>query len=165
MDLEPRGCVCGANSVAAGAGAADVISAAGVLLQTPDGRVLLLRRTLVGDHAGEYAFPGGKVEDGETVTEAARRELREKTGYHAALEELHQLMQTRRDEVDYTTFFARVSEAFEPVMNNEHDAFVWVQVDPDTGEPRADEAGFREEEHPRDEGGKFSETGVVRRMP
>ncbi|WP_322096021.1 NUDIX hydrolase [Pelagibius litoralis] len=41
--------------------------------------VLLVRRANP-PQAGEWGFPGGKVESGETVLEAARRELREETG-------------------------------------------------------------------------------------
>lgn len=44
-----------------------------------DGRFLLVRRS----HApakGLYAFPGGRVEAGETLIEAVRREISEETG-------------------------------------------------------------------------------------
>ncbi|MBV7483697.1 NUDIX hydrolase [Bordetella sp. BOR01] len=43
-----------------------------------DGHVLLVRRAHAPD-AGRWAFPGGKVELGETVREAAMRELYEET--------------------------------------------------------------------------------------
>lgn len=44
-----------------------------------DGRVLLVRRAHPPD-AGRWAFPGGKIEPGETVHAAAVRELHEETG-------------------------------------------------------------------------------------
>ena len=45
-------------------------------------RVLLIRRAHMPD-AGRWAFPGGKIEPGETLTVATVRELAEETGVHA----------------------------------------------------------------------------------
>ena len=44
-----------------------------------NGRVLLVRRAKA-PNAGMWGFPGGSIEPGETVAEAAVRELREETG-------------------------------------------------------------------------------------
>jgi 8-oxo-dGTP pyrophosphatase MutT (NUDIX family) len=52
-----------------------------VFLVDPRGRVLMQHRD---QHAkvspGQWAMPGGKIEDGESPEEAARREVREETG-------------------------------------------------------------------------------------
>jgi len=44
-----------------------------------DGKVLLVKRGR-SPSKGFYAFPGGRVEPGETLEDAARRELLEETG-------------------------------------------------------------------------------------
>ena len=44
------------------------IQAAGTLI-IADGKVLFLRRGNGGDHPGQWAFPGGKTEGGETAEE------------------------------------------------------------------------------------------------
>ncbi|TMV10277.1 NUDIX domain-containing protein [Ruegeria sediminis] len=56
------------------------IGALGVVIH--EGQVLLARRGKQPD-AGLWGFPGGHVEWGETVLEAAARELREETGIEA----------------------------------------------------------------------------------
>lgn len=47
-----------------------------------DGRILLVRRAHPPD-AGRWAFPGGRIEPGETIAGAAVRELLEETGIQA----------------------------------------------------------------------------------
>ncbi len=53
--------------------------AASVVVRDADGRVLLVRRANPPEQ-GCWSVPGGRVEPGETLAEAARREAREETG-------------------------------------------------------------------------------------
>ena len=56
--------------------------AVGVLIR-PDGAFLLTTRPVGKAYAGSWEFPGGKLEAGETVEQALKRELLEETGYRA----------------------------------------------------------------------------------
>jgi 8-oxo-dGTP pyrophosphatase MutT (NUDIX family) len=130
-----------------------ICRAAGVMFVAPDGAVLMLRRSAnASDHLGEWAFPGGGVEGDETVEDAARREAIEEVGTHY-YGDLEPWTRRVRDGVDFTLFRQHVPERFDPVLNEEHDAFQWVDT-------RAD-SEFVESEHPRDKDGKFSEILVT----
>jgi len=50
-----------------------------------DGRILACRRRTDQVHAGKWEFPGGKVEPGEEIADALRRELREELGIEARI--------------------------------------------------------------------------------
>jgi len=56
-----------------------------VRLLVPDssGRVLILRRALDSTDGGKWCLPGGKIDYGDTVEQAAIRELVEETGLRA----------------------------------------------------------------------------------
>ena len=66
-----------------------MIKAAGILIATSGNLVLYLRRGPGGDHPGEWGFPGGKLENDETVEEAAIREAEEESGFIAKPKGLH----------------------------------------------------------------------------
>lgn len=48
-----------------------------------DGRYLVCRRPTHKRHGGLWEFPGGKLEPGETLGDAAQREMREELGLEA----------------------------------------------------------------------------------
>jgi 8-oxo-dGTP diphosphatase len=48
-----------------------------------DGRVLILRRAQESTGGGMWCLPGGKIDYGDTVEQAAVRELQEETGLRA----------------------------------------------------------------------------------
>lgn len=100
------------------------LRAAGILFFTPDGRTLLLKRAPPGDHAGEWAPPGGKIEDGETSEQAARRETLEETGYSYD-GPVREITRRIKDGVDFTTF-AAVTDEFPVQLNEEHVGYGWM---------------------------------------
>ena len=65
---------------AAGPGERAVTDVAVGVLFAPDGAFLLTSRPQGKVYAGYWEFPGGKLEAGETVAQALRRELQEEIG-------------------------------------------------------------------------------------
>jgi 8-oxo-dGTP pyrophosphatase MutT (NUDIX family) len=103
------------------------VKAAGVMFMSPNREVLLMRRK-GKDHAGEWGFPAGHVEKGERPEAAARREVREETGYeHDG--GLSPFMHSNAGGVDFTTYSAHADEEFKPTLNDEHDSAKWVGLD------------------------------------
>lgn len=61
-----------------------------LLADGPDGAAVLLTRrsNLLRNHSGEVSFPGGRIDPGETPTEAALREANEEVGLDPAAVEI-----------------------------------------------------------------------------
>ncbi len=113
-----------------------------------DGRVLLLRYA-GGPDQGVWTIPGGGCEGDEEAEACAQREAIEETGFPSASAaitfaplELHARRQA--DGVDFTTFLCRVSEAFTPVLSDEHDAYSWQSVYEDGGPMRGGGAAIEQ---------------------
>lgn len=68
-----------------------LIPVVAVALIGKDGRVLMQRRRLGGDHGGLWEFPGGKVEPGESPESALLREIEEELGILLASSDLEPL--------------------------------------------------------------------------
>jgi 8-oxo-dGTP pyrophosphatase MutT (NUDIX family) len=102
-----------------------MINAAFILLRSPSGSVLLLRRSKDEDHPGTWALPGGKIKPGETPEKAAVRECLEETGFnpgHAGKWHCRRV----KGGIDPTTFLRDVDAEFTPPKLHEHSAFMWI---------------------------------------
>jgi 8-oxo-dGTP diphosphatase len=99
-------------------------AAAFMLIRSPEGRVLLLRRAKGEDHAGEWSLPGGKLKSGEDAETAPARETVEETGYHVGRVKWH--CRRVKDNCDAVTFLFDCDAEFAPRLNSEHDAWQWV---------------------------------------
>lgn len=106
------------------AGKDSAVRAAGILYVSGNS-VLLLKRTGKEHEDGTWAFPGGKLEEGETPEQAARRESKEETGIEPA--DLEQIDRTDSGEVEFTTFLANIQKT-DPTLNDEHTGFVWADL-------------------------------------
>jgi 8-oxo-dGTP pyrophosphatase MutT (NUDIX family) len=102
------------------------VRAAGVALVTPQGRALFLQRSRDGDHPGEWCFPGGGIEEGETPEEAMTRELREETGLIVD-EDSDPVKRSEHD--GYVTFRQRVSNEQIPTLDKENTAWAWAPLE------------------------------------
>lgn len=59
--------------------------AVAIIAVLPDGRLIFERQFRYPLHRAFLEIPAGKIDPGETIEACARRELREETGYEAAL--------------------------------------------------------------------------------
>jgi len=88
------------------------------------GRTVLLVKRARPPSQGLYAYPGGKVEAGETLAQAAARELEEETGLRAdgyrPLRDIHIDGRAENHAVDYLlTVFGAAYAGGEPVASDD----------------------------------------------
>jgi len=81
-----------------------------------DGRILVTRRHGHADRGGQWEFPGGKVEPGESEPEALRREIREELDCEVAVEDLVARTSHRYPdlEVELAFYACRLAPGAEP---------------------------------------------------
>jgi len=90
-----------------------------------EGRLLLCRRPAGKRHAGLWEFPGGKLLPGESIPEAARRELAEELAVEVI--SMGKVVFAMRDPGSaFVVEFYPVEIAGEPVPL-EHEALRWVR--------------------------------------
>ena len=97
-----------------------------------DGKVLLVRRSRSPGN-GFYSFPGGRVEFGESLETALHREVDEETGLRVEILEFAGWREVRPGAGGGGHYlimsFAARWTAREPVLNDEHDDFMWIAPD------------------------------------
>jgi 8-oxo-dGTP diphosphatase len=101
--------------------------AVGILIRA-DGSFLLTSRPAGKVYAGYWEFPGGKLEAGETVGQALKRELHEELGIEMGAAQLWKV-----DMVDYPHAlvrlnFCKVSDWEGELQMREGQSFSWEQL-------------------------------------
>ncbi|MFP1631495.1 NUDIX hydrolase [Zhengella sp. ZM62] len=105
-----------------------------------EGRFLLVRRGNAPAR-GKYAFPGGRVEEGETLEEAARRELMEETGMTAGALTLHSVLDLDSEGAGVTYRLHVHTGAYAggtPLAGDDAETAEWLTLDEMDGLPVTD---------------------------
>ena len=102
------------------AGPPRVVVAAAIMR---NGRVLAARRALPPEVAGQWEFPGGKVEAGETDADALVREIREELGVEIAVGDA--LAQVPIDAMTVLRVFAAEWLTGDEEARFDHDEIRW----------------------------------------
>lgn len=96
----------------------------GAVIQDESGRVLLCKRPEEKRHGGRWEFPGGKILRGESILQAARREIGEELGVDVAGVK-GQPVPVRDPASEWVVEFVETVVQGEP-RADEHQEVVWV---------------------------------------
>lgn len=100
------------------------------LIQNEEGNVLLVHNT----DGGGWSLPGGKVEYGETLVEALKREVREETGLAIEVNDIVSINEGKSTQMNVHTLFimfkAQVHDyTTEIQMKDEISTLSWCSID------------------------------------
>ncbi len=106
------------------------VEAAGSFIEY-DNKILLLKRAPEKKGGGTWGLPAGKVEPGESVLEAAKRELFEETGIEVAPYKLEFFKKTFFRDTEKLYLFHLFHSKFDapPIniqLNHEHTEYRWL---------------------------------------
>ena len=101
--------------------------AVGVLL-LPDGAFLLTSRPVGKVYEGYWEFPGGKLEAGETVEQALRRELHEELGITIGSAELWKTQMVDYPHALVRLHFCKVRQWEGALQMREAQSFAWQRL-------------------------------------
>lgn len=101
--------------------------AVGILIRQADQALLLATRPAGKPYAGYWEFPGGKVEAGETVIEALRRELKEELGVTIGSTEVWRITEHDYPHALVRLHWCKVHEWSGDLQMRESQAISWEQ--------------------------------------
>ncbi len=101
------------------------------VLRNPEGQLLVQQRRLGKPCAGQWEFPGGKVEQNESPEQALVRELHEELGASAGIKSMIRLTQIAHD-YDHAKVWLDVyliDNFIQQVSGREGQIFAWKEVE------------------------------------
>ena len=97
------------------------------IVYTDGNKILLLKRAEKGDNIGTWCLPGGKVEEGETLIDAAKRESKEECGSVKGVR-FEDLKDVDGNHT-WTSFFFRIKKPFKCKLSDEHSEYKWFDLE------------------------------------
>lgn len=106
-----------------------LISAGSLIYCTSTKRYLFLLRS-GAKHAGHWGMVGGKIEEGESITDGLFREIKEEIGMDFRGRKLTPVEKFTSDtnNFEFHTFVITVDSEFIPALNSEHSGYCWVPL-------------------------------------
>jgi 8-oxo-dGTP pyrophosphatase MutT (NUDIX family) len=106
-----------------------IINAGALIYCSSTQRYLFLLRN-GHSHEGSWGLAGGKIEDGETISDGLFREIREELGVDLSSQKIIPVEKFtgESDLFIYHTFVIRVDAEFTPTLNDEHRGYAWVHL-------------------------------------
>lgn len=104
----------------------DIRAGGAFIIAASTKRILFAKRAGDGDASGVWACLGGKIEPGESVEEAIRREIEEEAGWSGDID-LDRIYTHRDPDLIYYNHIGIVQDEFEPNLNDEHSDYAWVR--------------------------------------
>jgi len=107
-----------------------MIRVAAAALVIHEGKILLLKRDDYDKVSpGLWSFPGGKVEEGETLEDALIRELKEEANIEGAILDIiyATTIFTGEDQLHLLHYLVKPT-SFNVKISDEHSAFKWVNL-------------------------------------
>ncbi len=100
----------------------------GIIIQNRN--VLLCQRKQTSRYALKWEFPGGKVENGEQITDSLRRELFEELGISAEVGALfHRQHYVYPDSGAFSVFYHLITSFSGTIVNHAFAAYEWVPIE------------------------------------
>lgn len=94
-----------------------------VIRDPANGKYLICRRAATANNAGQWGFPGGGVDEGESHKQAVRRETKEEILVTLPLSAFHEVI---AQDKGITTIWFEVFQKVSGKKTKEVDAFAWV---------------------------------------